>query len=185
MHWPTNTSVLYAGANYSVPCNQPELVPVPIPQICESPLEANNVGGCSFSCPLPSLSDSQYDNVKTMQGVLGWFSWVRGFFISYFRKLTPIIIQSATAALILFLVLCPRARAFPRNMIIMTACAANIAVISFFQLCVYSLNFLPSFSRQQQSSCQHMPVMITFGAEEARRCTRLQLDLELMMKAFL
>jgi len=66
----------YQGTNYSIPCSQPELVPVPLAQNCEYPQVTNDIGGCSFACPLPSLSNSQYDNVKIMQGILGWLSWV-------------------------------------------------------------------------------------------------------------
>jgi len=69
----------YNGTNYTIPCNNPDLVPIPIPQVCEAPQVSNGATGCAFACPLPSLSDSQYDNVKIMQGILGWFSWVNIF----------------------------------------------------------------------------------------------------------
>jgi len=132
-----NATVLYNNVNYSIPCNQQELVIPPITQNCESPLTPNAQGGCAFSCPLPSLTDSEYENVKTMQGVLGWFSWVSTNFFFPFRILLNLLTpkqQCATAALILLLVFCPKARAFPRNMVIMTACAANIAVGFFRRL---------------------------------------------------
>ena len=42
---------------------------------CTDPLVVNG-GGCSFVCPLPSLTDRQYSSAKIMQGIVSWFSWV-------------------------------------------------------------------------------------------------------------
>jgi len=69
----------------------------------------NSLGQCGFGCPLPALSDSQYDNTKIMQGVVGWISWV-----------------TSSLLLISFLVI-PALRKFPKNLILMVTIAANIA----------------------------------------------------------
>ena len=75
----TNYTVSNLGngtQNIEVPCIQQE-VNVTVPRDCQSPLVLNNDGDqCGFACPLPALSDAQYDNAKTMQGVVGWISWV-------------------------------------------------------------------------------------------------------------
>jgi len=42
---------------------------------CSDPLVVDGEG-CSFSCPLPSLTDSQYTSAKIMQGIVAWVSWV-------------------------------------------------------------------------------------------------------------
>ena len=57
------------------------LIPLSIPVLvqCPSPLVAANQR-CAFSCTLPSLTEQEYINVKVMQGVLGWISWVQAFF---------------------------------------------------------------------------------------------------------
>jgi len=46
------------------------------PYTCNSPLSLKE-GGCSFTCPLPSLTNDQYLGAKIMQGIVGWISWVR------------------------------------------------------------------------------------------------------------
>ena len=105
-----NYSYDYLGTNLSIPCSPSKLFEVPVPAICQAPLVVSSSGFCAFSCPLPSLTDQQYTNVKVMQGVLGWISWV------------------LSAILIIAMAVYPRTRDFPRNLIIMTAGAANIAV---------------------------------------------------------
>jgi len=80
-----------------------------LPRECQSPLIKNSLGQCGFGCPLPALSDSQYDNTKIMQGVVGWISWV-----------------TSSLLLISFLVI-PALRKFPKNLILMVTIAANIA----------------------------------------------------------
>jgi len=70
----------YNGTNYTVPCSQPDPGVVPAPVFCEPPLVLINKDGfpgCALSCPLPALTNSEYENVKLMQGILGWMSWVR------------------------------------------------------------------------------------------------------------
>jgi hypothetical protein len=46
---------------------------------CHAPTIPNGKT-CAFTCPLPSLTDDQYDSAKIMQGIVGWFSWVTLFF---------------------------------------------------------------------------------------------------------
>ena len=63
-----------------LPCSALDPV-VNVTRYCAPPLkevvaEINGANQCAFVCPLPSLTSSQYDNVKIMQGILGWLSWV-------------------------------------------------------------------------------------------------------------
>ena len=80
--YPAGQSVgEYQGTNYTVPCSQSVPSPVPADVYCQPPLSPSydvvpGVQICAFSCPLPSLTDSQYDSAKAMQGIMGWFSWV-------------------------------------------------------------------------------------------------------------
>ena len=78
--WPAvSNPLVYDNYTYDVPCSQPQGVTPPASIYCEAPLvEANTDNGrkCAFVCPLPSLSDAQYENAKLMQGIMGWFSWV-------------------------------------------------------------------------------------------------------------
>jgi len=76
----SDTIVTYQNVNYTVPCSQAIPIIPPAPTYCEAPLELaispNGGPQCAFSCPLPSLSDSEYENVKILQGIMGWMSWV-------------------------------------------------------------------------------------------------------------
>ena len=77
LYAPPEFNVTYQGKNYTVPCGQMVLSAVPYQIDCGPNLVLNEEQQvCGFSCPLPSLSDSQYENVKIMQGILGWLSWV-------------------------------------------------------------------------------------------------------------
>jgi len=92
------------------PCNNLTGAALLVPLDCNNPLEYDpHQGGCAFTCPLPALSDDEYYSAKVMQGVIGWFSWV------------------GTVFLVFNYVLIPSLRRFPKNMILMTAIAANIA----------------------------------------------------------
>ena len=77
LYQPGNYSYDYQGLNLSIPCSPLKPFVIPVPVVCQAPLVATpDTGFCAFTCPLPSLSDQQYTNVKVMQGVLGWISWV-------------------------------------------------------------------------------------------------------------
>jgi len=79
-YWANVSNPLQVGnTTYEVPCGQPVAVIPPASIYCEPPLVVVHSAqgpSCAFTCPVPSLSDSQYDNAKTMQGVMGWLSWV-------------------------------------------------------------------------------------------------------------
>mgnify|MGYP001024574765 CR=1 FL=1 len=122
----SNYSTEYQGTTLWLTCSPSTPLVIPVPVSCQSPLIVSpSTGFCAFSCPLPSLTDQQYTNVKVMQGVLGWISWVSN--ISHYNHLTCCL-QVATAILVIAMTFYPRTRDFPRNLIIMTAAAANTAV---------------------------------------------------------
>ncbi len=88
-NWANNSTFLPTGnSNYTLdgvtysdlPCSTHESI-TSAERVCVPPLVrvANELYGtiCTFLCPLPSFSDAQYDNAKTMQGILGWLSWVK------------------------------------------------------------------------------------------------------------
>ncbi|KAL6077567.1 Frizzled-9 [Balamuthia mandrillaris] len=64
---------------------------------------------CTFQCPLPTLSDEEYQAAKVTQGVLGWMSYLSSFFV------------------FLSYLLHPQLRQFPSNMLAMTCLSAHIA----------------------------------------------------------
>lgn len=95
--WALNTSfyaaneTLYTidGQNYTLPCSD-TVISSSTTLVCQSPLivtidpvaiQGSNNPTCGFACPLPSLTDSQYDHAKLMQGIVGWFSWAGKFLI--------------------------------------------------------------------------------------------------------
>ncbi|KAL6052870.1 Frizzled-9, variant 3 [Balamuthia mandrillaris] len=79
---------------------------------CREPLENTGNNQCSYECPLPSYTESQYDSAKAMQLVLGWFSW------------------AGSLVLILSYALHPTLRKFPSNLIMMCALAAHFASLA-------------------------------------------------------
>ncbi|KAL6051979.1 Frizzled-9 [Balamuthia mandrillaris] len=112
--------------NVSTQCNPADKLEGRAGATCNSPLEANEKGVCVFECPLPSLSDSQYDALEVMQSVLGWLSWVGSMFLclSYIGH--------------------PKLRSFPANLIMMTALSAHIASLAFI---------LPNFVGTEEVWC--------------------------------
>ncbi|KAL6052866.1 hypothetical protein QOT17_018330 [Balamuthia mandrillaris] len=79
---------------------------------CDEPLASTGNNQCSYNCPLPSYSESQYDAAKVMQLVLGWLSW------------------AGSLVLILSYALHPTLRKFPSNLIMMCALAAHFASLA-------------------------------------------------------
>ena len=80
--WPvmsTNYSIDNGSQWLVVPCSNHSADSY---AVCYSPLVVDGLT-CVFSCPLPSLSDSEYENAKIMQGVVSWISWVFFFFFSF------------------------------------------------------------------------------------------------------
>ena len=69
----TETNYTNNGSIVEVPCFHPN----PIWQVsCPSPLVTKEDQDCSYTCPLPSYSNSDYSSAKIMQGIVSWFSWV-------------------------------------------------------------------------------------------------------------
>jgi len=97
------------------------------PVSCNEPLSLID-GGCSFTCPLPSLTDDQYLGAKIMQGIVGWFSWVRLFSLHISPTTLTTRCQVASATLIVSYLFNPQLRRFPKGLILMTAMAANVLV---------------------------------------------------------
>jgi len=76
-----------------VACGQQDLSEV-VPRSCSYPLVQNPDGAqCAFACPLPALSDSEYENAKLMQGMVGWFSWVFRIFLVRLKDLKPPVLR--------------------------------------------------------------------------------------------
>jgi len=79
----------------SVSCNNLTNAQLLVPQQCTEGLTYDpEVGGCAFTCPLPALTDSQYNDAKIMQGVLGWLSWVTIRFLNIETKNLNIFFKS-------------------------------------------------------------------------------------------
>ncbi|KAL6052692.1 Frizzled-10 [Balamuthia mandrillaris] len=93
---------------------------------CDEPLANSGNNQCSYKCPLPAYSDSQYDSAKVMQLVLGWFSW------------------AGSLVLILSYALHPTLRKFPSNLIMMCALAAHFASVGMI---------IPTFSGYENLWC--------------------------------
>ncbi|KAL6051593.1 Frizzled-9 [Balamuthia mandrillaris] len=76
---------------------------------CPEPLQRlDDLDICGFTCPLPAMTEEQYNTVQIMQGVLAWFSYVSTFFV------------------VMSYMLHPRLRTFPSNMLAMTCLSAHI-----------------------------------------------------------
>ena len=72
--FPTvGTNYTINGTVYEQPCMD---VDVQVDVTCQSPLGAEGGLYCSFVCPLPSLTNSQYDSAQIMQDIVSWISWV-------------------------------------------------------------------------------------------------------------
>jgi len=127
---PPTAVYSYNSANLTLPCNAQPTVNYTVPRVCNEPLElvhdARGRQACGFTCPLPYLTDSQFTSVKVMQGIMGWFSW------------------AFSAVMIFSNLLNPRFREFPKNLIIMTACAANVAAGAII---------LPTFAGYENTWC--------------------------------
>jgi len=62
------------GTVVEVPCWEANIT---VSTTCQSPLvPQSNDRYCNLVCPLPSLTDSQYESAKIMQGIVSWISWV-------------------------------------------------------------------------------------------------------------
>ena len=74
LRFPEN-STLYSinGTDYAVPCS---VINITLDVHCASPLVETDGHYCSFPCPLPSLSNSEYSNAQIMQDIVSWISWV-------------------------------------------------------------------------------------------------------------
>ncbi|KAL6061311.1 Frizzled-9 [Balamuthia mandrillaris] len=107
-------------------CRMGETTKVGAGSICNEPLVANEDGLCVFECPLPSLTEKQYDELDIIQSVFGWLSWAGSMFIclSYFAH--------------------PKLRSFPANLILMTAISAHVASLAFI---------LPTFVGTEEVWC--------------------------------
>ncbi|KAL6052696.1 Frizzled-9 [Balamuthia mandrillaris] len=93
---------------------------------CDEPLATSGNNQCSYKCPLPSYTESQYDSAEVMQLVLGWFSW------------------AGSLVLILSYALHPTLRKFPSNLIMMCGLAAHFASIAMI---------IPTFSGYENLWC--------------------------------
>ena len=72
----SNLTYAIGGENVTVPCSERQRYQE-AQLICQEPLVPDyDEDLCGFSCPIPSLTEEQYDSVKIMQGVVGWTSWV-------------------------------------------------------------------------------------------------------------
>jgi len=100
----SNYSIWNGSESLLVPCSNHSANSY---AVCYSPLVVDDLT-CVFSCPLPSLSNTQYLNAKIMQGIVAWFSWV------------------TTAFMIVSYLINPRLRQFPKTIIIFVAMSANI-----------------------------------------------------------
>jgi len=103
-----NTNSTNTTTRIEVPCSKQD-VDATVLRECPSPLALSEEGRCGFACPLPALSDSQYDDIKILQGTVGWISWVT----------SSILVTSYAAN--------PALRKFPKHLILMVSIAANIA----------------------------------------------------------
>jgi len=127
-----------ASSNYSIngtyldmPCSN---ITVTKAVNCAPPLIPVDVLYCSLVCPLPSLTDSQYESAKIMQGIVAWFSWVRSDWMVNCQSWL-VLKKATTAFLLVSWLLDPEMRAFPKVLLIMTAAGANVLVhITFTRL---------------------------------------------------
>ncbi|KAL6052695.1 Frizzled-10 [Balamuthia mandrillaris] len=97
---------------------------------CDEPLVNSGNNQCSYECPLPSYTESQYDSAKVMQLVLGWFSWS--------------LSKAGSLVLILSYALHPTLRKFPSNLIMMCGLAAHFASVGMI---------IPTFSGYENLWC--------------------------------
>ncbi|KAL6072995.1 G-protein coupled receptor Fz Smo [Balamuthia mandrillaris] len=93
--------------------------------ICVYPLHRES-HACVFDCPLPSLEEEDYDAVKVMQLVLGWFSMVGGVVLAITYGLHPEL------------------RKFPSNLITMATISSIIAAFAII---------LPTFATYENVWC--------------------------------
>ncbi|KAL6065282.1 hypothetical protein QOT17_010291 [Balamuthia mandrillaris] len=103
-------NITHEGRSLEFNCSAPKEVFVP--DECQEPFKATTVNGefrCGLECPLPSLTDEEYDAIKALQLTFGWLSWVG----SLVWIITSVIYQ--------------KFRKFPSNMLMMSAIAAHIA----------------------------------------------------------
>ncbi|KAL6054849.1 hypothetical protein QOT17_017153 [Balamuthia mandrillaris] len=127
--YPVNGTIYPIASNDSSPsstyfaqCNANQEV---ADSICVEPLYKTG-SGCGFECPLPSLDEEDYDAVKVLQLVIGWFSFV------------------GSIVLAVTYILSPKLRVFPSNLILMTTLAASIAAFAII---------LPTFATYDQVWC--------------------------------
>ncbi|KAL6072156.1 hypothetical protein QOT17_005802 [Balamuthia mandrillaris] len=110
------------GTTVEVECNRYSLE---LQLLCADPLQRVDAS-CVFVCPLPSLTDEEYDAVQILQSLFGWLSYLGSLFIiaSYFLH--------------------PKLRTFPSNMVAMTCLSAHISAFAFI---------LPTFAGYKEVWC--------------------------------
>ncbi|KAL6052864.1 Frizzled-10 [Balamuthia mandrillaris] len=118
------TTAAYPDQTFTGQCNSLDAQRTTI--YCEEPLTNSGNNQCSYECPLPSYTESQYDSAKVMQLVLGWFSW------------------AGSLVLILSYALHPTLRKFPSNLIMMCGLAAHFASVGMI---------IPTFSGYENLWC--------------------------------
>ncbi|KAL6052269.1 hypothetical protein QOT17_018672 [Balamuthia mandrillaris] len=140
----------YPNEQFSQQCNFLNSSKVVIE--CEAPLSNSDDTTCSFTCPLPSYSESQFDRAKVMQLVLGWLSW------------------AGSLVLILSYLLHPLLRKFPSNLILMTALAAHFSSVGII---------LPTFAGYENTWCGLDTVYLRPTIEGADAEGRLDVDFDI------
>ncbi|KAL6052694.1 Frizzled-9 [Balamuthia mandrillaris] len=104
------TTSEYPDQAFNAQCNSLDSAKITL--YCTEPLANSGNNQCSYKCPLPAYSDSQYGSAKNMQLVLGWFSWAGSLVLSFSYALHPTL------------------RKFPSNLILMCALAAHFASLA-------------------------------------------------------
>lgn len=90
--FPISESVysLPNGTDLVVPC-QNQSLSLKAPVNCKAPLVQDYANDeCGFPCPIPSLTDSEYNNAQIMQDIVGWISWVWSHNLYPFMSSLPI-----------------------------------------------------------------------------------------------
>ncbi|KAL6052673.1 hypothetical protein QOT17_018469 [Balamuthia mandrillaris] len=115
----------WRGGNWTMSCNAMSVDDFGLS--CVEPLVPDyDNNRCVFECPLPSYSEEQYENIKILQLVFGWLSWAGSLLVALSYGVHPSL------------------RAFPANLILMTAIATNIATFAII---------LPTFATYQKTWC--------------------------------
>ncbi|KAL6080364.1 Frizzled-9 [Balamuthia mandrillaris] len=107
---PRYNLTLDDGRELEFECRAPKTVLVP--SDCQDPFKATVEDGvlkCGLECPLPSLTDEEYDALQALQLTFGWLSW------------------AGSLAWIVTSLIDPKLRKYPSNLLMMSAIAAHIA----------------------------------------------------------